>query len=1233
MTTITRKSGLRIEIPEGFVLIEPIISSSKTRETQRHGPRTMPSTAEPLPPLIEALLDQDLQVLDSMVIDVTPEVATAVRKGRPIQRTLDISKKIGDEENAVLLIEQDGVYSWLLPTTVPDAKVSRSGGLGQGEVHFSITLGRPTEDVQEFKKRGFVSDFIVGKVRAYVLKFVVNWGTEKLMHYLERNVQKGLIHMNSDDPSEWSRFDKLDQLKLPTDKPVRILLFIHGTFSSTLGSYGALGGTDKGKQLLQTAQDHYDAVIGFDYPTLSLSPKENAQELLDVLQSYPWTVPPHLDIITFSQGGLVYRALAEILLPKETWCPSIDRVIFVAVPNAGTNLAEPDNWHTLLDLYTNLAATASKVLTKIPQFTIATKIFNELIQGLGALGKYLASQAVTKGDVPGLAAMEPDGPFITEINRAQAGQPTVDTTFYCAVTSEFEASLLNNAAVPKEFPERLVMTVVDRVADQLFGVANDLVIDTPSMTAIEQGAGKFIKDHFSFDKNSQVYHTVYFSQPAVARVLSRWLGLDKPNTNNSRSSSGDWVSPGNIVSPILPPEVETNVLITTSTETLDTLRNDLENSPESEFVIVQRPYEDQILNYAYRRNEVEELSQDWHGDTTVLDGLQMHEYQASETCSPISRMEPSERDMGGPTVGHIVILDNDQPVGVVPEPSLLPTIETEYFDFEKEALHEDSRDEVDSERLGEPMDSLHQWQPRASISRLVREEEEKFEQQSSKVQCHFYAEMPNAVKLGEDVSLLVSVSREFIQAAAGMMTTNDIVQIDLDSRIILDVRTRENFIVVGSARAEIEPPEPESPADIYFTVRSTDLDEGEVWVTARQGQVPLVTLKLRVKILEVQPETALPTSARASTDEQIMLPSTLCQLRIFERKNGEDISYEYDLDIPDVIFDRFESPTIRTDRGEYIKKLYKEIEQRWLSAQQDVDAFNQEMREMGGSLFGQLFPLKLQRALWDNRDAIGRIQVISTEPFIPWEIVHLTEPGQALPDESLFLAQLGVVRWLHGSYYPNEVRIRKDRAYYIIPDYPHPDDKLPGTVDEAEYLQQAFQATSVDPHPIPVRQVLRGPSNFDLLHFAGHGISEQDDIVNSQLQLEGRVENNTVIPEYLSSMAVEQQSRLQGADGNRPMVVLNACQTGRIGFRLTGMGGFASAFLSRGAGIFVSTLWSVSDQPAKDFVVKLYEELLGGADLADAVIAAREAARVAGDASWLCYVVYGHPNAHIITSN
>jgi CHAT domain-containing protein len=95
------------------------------------------------------------------------------------------------------------------------------------------------------------------------------------------------------------------------------------------------------------------------------------------------------------------------------------------------------------------------------------------------------------------------------------------------------------------------------------------------------------------------------------------------------------------------------------------------------------------------------------------------------------------------------------------------------------------------------------------------------------------------------------------------------------------------------------------------------------------------------------------------------------------------------------------------------------------------------------------------------------------------------------------------------------------------------------------------------------------------------------------------------------------------------MVVLNACQAGRQNWKLTGIGGFAQAFLRRGAGAFVGTLWSVGDAPARNFTEAMYRALKAGDPMAAAVRAGRAAARAAGDATWLAYAVYGHPAARL----
>ena len=46
---------------------------------------------------------------------------------------------------------------------------------------------------------------------------------------------------------------------------------------------------------------------------------------------------------------------------------------------------------------------------------------------------------------------------------------------------------------------------------------------------------------------------------------------------------------------------------------------------------------------------------------------------------------------------------------------------------------------------------------------------------------------------------------------------------------------------------------------------------------------------------------------------------------------------------------------------------------------------------------------------------------------------------------------------------------------------------------------------------------------------------------------------------------------------------------------------------------------------------KLYDELLAGTPICVATARAREAARKAGDATWLAFVVYARPDAVLVT--
>ena len=210
-----------------------------------------------------------------------------------------------------------------------------------------------------------------------------------------------------------------------------------------------------------------------------------------------------------------------------------------------------------------------------------------------------------------------------------------------------------------------------------------------------------------------------------------------------------------------------------------------------------------------------------------------------------------------------------------------------------------------------------------------------------------------------------------------------------------------------------------------------------------------MTLKLAPKIVARRRArgTAGPIAADATATGSPPQGEPLRQLEIAETRQGDDLVYQFDLQVPDLgLYERFESKPIRADRTTYVNNLYKLIENRWLSSRGDERDFQEELRAFGVELLEELVPEELQAILWTNRKRLSGVMATCTEPFIPWELVHLKKPGsRGLPKETAFLGQMGLVRWLLGRWPPERLRIRPGKARYIIPDYPDPDWALPET--------------------------------------------------------------------------------------------------------------------------------------------------------------------------------------------
>jgi hypothetical protein len=424
---------------------------------------------------------------------VKPLTIKLTQRGGPAEddsEKFDLEVTLRGDDAAVVLTERAGYWSWHAPQ-----RRERARGGDTATATFELSLRPPGAPAS----RGLTDG-----IGAFVLKFSAPIIAGAAITVLESGIDERLVHVTSTDPRSWVRVESLADIRLPAVGAPRILLLVHGAFDSTAGAFGPLT-KGVGKDFLERAVADYDAVVGFDHRTLSVDPLANARDLLARL-SVRQADGAVVDVVCHSRGGLVVRSLVERLLPASSWSGSVNRIVFVGVPNGGTNLAEPDRWSHLADVYTSLLMESSL----LGDGFLTTAIAGSAIKRVGTLAKYLAAYAVDVHGVPGLAAMEPDGDFIADLNRRQPGQPDGRQPWF-VISSDFRATA-----------SQMNLKMVEGIVDNMLDAANDLVVDTKSMAAID-APGTHVAGTLDFGTNSSVYHTNYFWKAEVAQAMRTWL--------------------------------------------------------------------------------------------------------------------------------------------------------------------------------------------------------------------------------------------------------------------------------------------------------------------------------------------------------------------------------------------------------------------------------------------------------------------------------------------------------------------------------------------------------------------------------------------------------------------------------------------------------------------------------------------------------------------------------------
>lgn len=432
-----------------------------------------------------------------------------------------------DPDEVVEIELDDGTRIWTSSSRLCDEvlqlKVSRAAG-ETIELPAALSLRGPS--------RGLIGSLIIKTLRFFKIK-VSEFAAAKLAAFWENHTLgtkegrgPGLYQCSTKEKFQLTQLKKLPAA-LPTDRPA--LLFLHGTASSTEGSFGKLWLPENGALREKLFAPFQNSVFALEHQTLSKSPIENAMELASALP-----VGARLNLVSHSRGGLVgellcraqmadsrdpfdeldfnvireddkagergdLKALNRLLKEKHL---HVERFVRVACPAWGTTLASER-----LDVYLSLIF---NFLEKIPIFKagpgqVGYDIFTELIMAI-------AKERSDPGVFPGIEAMIPRSPLIRLLNRPDImvdGQLRV-------IAGDIEGSA----------PLSALGTLL---TDPLFLDDHDLVVNTVAMFG---GAERKGGAAFRFYQGADVSHFNYFENQDSAQALQKAITRPEDQTDD-----------------------------------------------------------------------------------------------------------------------------------------------------------------------------------------------------------------------------------------------------------------------------------------------------------------------------------------------------------------------------------------------------------------------------------------------------------------------------------------------------------------------------------------------------------------------------------------------------------------------------------------------------------------------------------------------------------------------------
>ncbi len=296
-----------------------------------------------------------------------------------------------------------------------------------------------------------------------------------------------------------------------------ILVFLHGTGSSSRGSFGEFEARADGTEWRTLAERFGDRIYAFEHRTMSRSPIENAIVLAERLPAHA-----RLNLISHSRGGLIgdllclppltadqiasvgrddpelreadahdrdgLRRLSAVLAEKQF---RVERYARCACPARGTLLAS-ENLDEFLSILTNLIGLVP-ALAASPAYEVISRITLEA-----------AKNRWQPAVLPGLEAMTPSSPLVRLLNTAK----TDAAGALAVIAGDIQGG---------NWLKRIGVFITDRFIYE--NQDNDLVVNTDSMF---RGARRGTA-HYVYDQGADVSHFNYFKNARTRSAVATWM--------------------------------------------------------------------------------------------------------------------------------------------------------------------------------------------------------------------------------------------------------------------------------------------------------------------------------------------------------------------------------------------------------------------------------------------------------------------------------------------------------------------------------------------------------------------------------------------------------------------------------------------------------------------------------------------------------------------------------------